>query len=86
MHPLNPALRRGITEAMDAVMALCRSAAAGFPQVDSEVHFQRSATCALCQLPDGTFGWDAHAQRCRVCGCYALKLHLATEHCPIGRW
>ena len=43
-------------------------------------HFDRSAICALCPA------WDARNQRCRECGCYAVKLWLATEQCPIGRW
>lgn len=43
-------------------------------------HFDRSCVCSLCPA------WDARAGRCNECGCYAVKLWLATERCPIGRW
>lgn len=45
---------------------------------------QRKAICSLCVHWDerGFHGWG----KCRKCGCSALKLYLATEKCPIGRW
>lgn len=70
--------------------------AAGCPLVDAAAHLSRSVECSLCVLPPAPEtdpataplrpGWDAHSGRCQVCGCYALKLRLATETCPLGRW
>ena len=46
---------------------------------------EREATCRAC--PE----WDAAALnatgRCRKCGCSTwVKLRMATERCPIGKW
>lgn len=52
----------------------------GCPTVDPDTYLARSVECSLCPR------WDARAGRCLECGCYALKLRLATESCPLGRW
>lgn len=63
-----------------AAAAAARWVAAGLPVVDDATHLSRSVECSLCPR------WDARAGRCQECGCYALKLHLATESCPLGKW
>ena len=63
-----------------AATALTKWIQAGRPVVDDSLYLLRSSHCALCPR------WDAHAQRCLECGCYALKLRLATESCPLGHW
>jgi hypothetical protein len=52
----------------------------GFALASDKLHFTRSCVCALCPA------WDSRAGRCRECGCYGVKLWLATERCPLGRW
>lgn len=80
----------------NAFIAAGKFLAAGCPTVHETAHLLRSVECSLCVLPTlpGTDpataplrpGWDAHSGRCNQCGCYALKLHLATESCPLGHW
>lgn len=63
-----------------AISASVRWLTAGAQVTPEALHHDRSAVCAMCPL------WDARRQRCMQCGCYAAKLWLATERCPIGRW
>lgn len=63
-----------------ASVALGKWLAAGAPTVDETTHLARAVECSLCPR------FDAHAQRCLECGCYAIKLRLATERCPLRRW
>lgn len=63
-----------------AISASVRWLTAGAQVTPEALHHDRSAVCAMCPL------WDARHQRCMQCGCYAAKLWLATERCPIGRW
>ncbi len=67
-------------EAVSVIDAGLEWAAAGFPVVDDSTHLSRSVQCSICPR------WDARAGRCLECGCYALKLRLATETCPLNRW
>lgn len=64
--------------------ALSHWAAAGFPVVDHHVYISRREACAACEH------WDesgyASLGKCRLCGCTAAKLALATSECPIGKW
>ena len=69
-----------ITHAARATVAATKWLAAGAPVVDETTHLARAVECSLCPR------FDAHAQRCLECGCYAIKLRLATEHCPLRRW
>lgn len=61
-------------------IAVAKWVLAGLPVVSDDVHFVRSSHCAVCPF------WNATAQRCDKCGCYGVKLWLATEVCPIGHW
>jgi len=57
---------------------------AGLPVVSEEVFKERHRICSSCPL------WDAEAAiywgRCKLCGCFQLKLHIGTEKCPKGKW
>lgn len=63
-----------------AMQSTAQWLAAGAPVVDELTYLSRSVECSLC------WRWDARAQRCLECGCYAIKLRLATETCPLRRW
>lgn len=63
-----------------AAQAAAKWLLAGAPIVDDSIHLTRAVECSLCPH------FDAHAQRCLECGCYAIKLRLATERCPLARW
>lgn len=69
-----------LSRAMSAAEAAFRWTLAGFPVVDEKTHLDRSVQCSICPR------WDARAGRCLECGCYALKLRLTTERCPLARW
>ena len=65
--------------------AMARWAAAGFPTVDAAELEQRLNTCRACENWGMVLGFG----RCKVCGCFGLKLWLKTERCrhPKGsRW
>jgi hypothetical protein len=61
--------------------ALARWAAAGFAVVEEAEYRRRRAACEAC--PEWCTG---PVPRCRLCGCYALKLWLSTEKCPLKKW
>jgi len=63
-----------------AALAALRFAASGFEKVTPEVHLDRSVQCSLCPR------WNARQGMCMECGCRAVKLWMASEHCPLGRW
>lgn len=54
---------------------------AGCPATPDRDLQARRVTCAAC--PDHQ---PELPQKCRLCGCTALKLELATERCPVGKW
>lgn len=66
--------------------ALVKWVKAGAPIVPAHVRVNRYAVCMSCEL------WDDEARlglgKCThsSCGCTKLKLALATESCPIGKW
>jgi len=64
--------------------AVARFVAAGLP-VASEAQFRERL--AVCQ-GDGDKARCRHwnGSRCLACGCIKIKLHLATERCPLGKW
>lgn len=55
----------------------------GFKTVTKEVFEQRKTICNECEHWDKKF-----FGRCKICGCFGVKLHLATEKCPDNppRW
>jgi hypothetical protein len=66
--------------------AMLRWARAGFRTASAETAAARAAICADCEFwaKDARFGLG----KCRAkgCGCTSLKLWLATEKCPKGKW
>lgn len=57
-------------------------AAAGFPVTEQRTYMHRAATCATCPHHSA----DAWVHACAICGCSGIKLHLASERCPAGKW
>ena len=68
------------------VQATSKWALAGFPITEKKTYEYRSSFCSSCEL------WDAKARfglgKCnsKKCGCTSVKLWIATEKCPIGKW
>lgn len=60
--------------------SMAKWAASGFRTVPQATFERRLATCSTCEQ------WDGARLRCRKCGCKQIKLHLATERCPLGKW
>lgn len=66
--------------------ATARWVTAGLPVVTQEVYAGRAVICGGCEY------WQADARlglgECTApgCGCTSLKLWLATERCPEGKW
>lgn len=58
--------------------AVARWAEAGFAVTTRDQFYLRKVTCDSCSEWTG--------RTCRRCGCTRLKLWLATERCPAGRW
>lgn len=65
--------------------ATARFVEAGFPIVSRADYEARREACQACP------NWDAKGflglfGQCKACGCTKLKLGMATERCPKGRW
>jgi hypothetical protein len=74
----DPSFLRKVASAADAGL---NWALQGFPVVTNEQHATRMALCQACEF------WEAGlVDRCTKCGCSSLKLWLATEQCPVGKW
>jgi hypothetical protein len=56
----------------------------GFKLVTAEQLLDRRTVCEECSLwnGEGSFGMG----RCGSCGCTGLKLHVASEKCPLNKW
>lgn len=56
----------------------------GFKLVTAEQLLDRRSVCEECSLwnGEGSFGMG----RCGSCGCTGLKLHVASEKCPLNKW
>jgi len=62
-------------------LAVFRWITAGGEIVPERVENQRYARCRICEF------YDARIKQCEICGCFVpLKIKLATEECPLGRW
>lgn len=74
--------------ATSAAYALWRAVAAATHGaqvlVTPETFSVRQETCGLCPHRDPAARF--RLGKCRVCGCTRLKLWLATERCPLGKW
>lgn len=69
-----------IHKAGTVVASAARWVSCGMKTVPESEWLERSSHCGLCEF------WNARSGRCEKCGCYAVKLYMDTEHCPIGRW
>lgn len=65
--------------------AMVRWATDGFRVVATEKYQARRNICEGCQYWRGE-GTEPGTGRCGKCGCSGLKLFLATERCPDGKW
>lgn len=63
---------------LNGAQAAWRWAASGFTVVDNHTLSLRRMTCEACEHWTGL--------TCRKCGCTRLKVWLATEKCPAGKW
>lgn len=66
--------------------SMIRWASAGFPTVDKAMFDARLAVCQGTESKPKCHFWDPEKKRCTECGCRQVKLHLATEKCPVGKW
>jgi hypothetical protein len=57
---------------------------AGMPVVTPEEYQRRIDICIQCPM----FGGETSIGKiaCKKCGCSGLKLRMATEKCPMGKW
>lgn len=79
--PRAPGPWRLAGNALAALWRVARALAARRPvRAPRRVVERRRAICGACPA------WDAARGRCNRCGCRAVKLELATESCPDGRW
>ena len=80
-QPVYPSLATMAANAVAAAGRVAAAFASGQPvKVSAEVYEARLATCRACEA------YDATQARCTKCGCGGLKLGLATEKCPLGKW
>lgn len=71
-------------------LSLLRWSKSGFKIVPYEVFRERYLTCSGDEThprcPHFTNFPYFGVTRCGKCGCASVKLHMATEHCPIKKW
>jgi len=72
-----------VVKAARFLRAVGRWAASGFKTVTEAQYDQRVETCTNCHFFRGVHNFHAS---CGKCGCSGLKLWLATEKCPDGKW
>lgn len=65
--------------------AMFNWARAGFKIVDEKEYQRRSTICQGCQWWRGE-GNVLGSALCGKCGCSSLKIFVATEKCPAGKW
>ena len=76
-----PSLARQARSALAAAGRVVAAVVNGEPiMVPDAVLAERRAICMACEFH------DVQQNRCTKCGCGGLKLELATERCPIGKW
>lgn len=67
-----------------ASTAMAQWASSGFKKVEPEDLIDRREICEACSNWKGESAFGIG--RCGSCGCFGLKLYVATESCPIGKW
>jgi len=74
---------QSLTElASSATTTLEEWVARGFPIASAEQYEQRRSICAQCEHGSTLLG----LHRCSICGCFAIKLRLASATCPLSKW
>lgn len=58
----------------------------GFEKAPKDILSKRLGICESCQHWGGQRGGSLIKGRCKLCGCYGIKLALATSVCPAGKW
>jgi len=73
---------------VNASTALARFIKAGCPVLSQEDIHRRSAVCTGKHeaRPCSEWSTDGLYAHCALCGCSKLKMWLATEKCPLGKW
>jgi hypothetical protein len=61
-----------------------RWVSAGFPVAKAVEFDERLKVCQMCESWDAT--GNVGAGKCKVCKCTKIKLWMATEKCPKGKW
>lgn len=75
-----PPLKTQVANAAGAAGRLMKAAITGQPvKAEQDVVDFRQSVCDSCEFNLNN--------RCAKCGCYwKVKMQLATEHCPVGKW
>jgi DNA-binding FadR family transcriptional regulator len=68
--------------AANFTQAVARWVKAGFPVTTEKAIKSRKTICHSCEHHRP----DALVMKCAKCGCAKVKIWLATERCPIGKW
>ena len=82
-RPEDPSIAELATRAAEA---LGRWAIAGFKVCSEEQVANRLSICRSCEYFDEKARLGLGKCKAPGCGCTKLKLHLATESCPQGKW
>ena len=74
----NPPLPSKVQMAANFAVSIAKFAASGFALVDERKYAERAGTCLDCpHIVEDPEHW-----RCSKCGCYDIKLWMATAQCP----
>lgn len=78
-------IKRWTISSKGVAKAVERWSKGGFTIADEKLYNDRKSVCATCEE------WDTkgffNMGKCNQCGCNtAVKLKLATESCPLGKW
>ena len=82
---MSPPLLEQAANVAGAVVRVISAVVHGEPvKANPAVHDARLAICGDCEFNVGRrLGVNV---KCTRCGCGGVKLHLATERCPVGKW
>ena len=72
--------------ASNAALALARFVKSGLKVVDEDTLMDRISTCRACKEFDESARMGMGKCSAQGCGCTVLKLYMASEKCPLGKW
>ncbi len=75
-----------IEQAENAMKAARKWIIAGAPLATAEQKAKRAEICGACEKWDGDARLGLGKCKAKGCGCTALKIAIATEECPLGKW